>query len=142
MPNNIPWTITARWIVPVSQPPLPGGTVTILGERITDVQPHGDRVADIDLGDVAVLPGLVNAHTHLDLSGLSAPIPFDGDFTHWLRGAIGYRRNLSLDDVRRSVQTGIEKSISHGVTLMADIASQGLGWDLLAAQALALGRLS
>ena len=48
----------------MSSPPLPGGVVTIEGERIVAVEPHGVRTPDVDLGDAAVIPGLVNAHTH------------------------------------------------------------------------------
>ena len=62
-------TLAARWVFPVSGPPLPNGTVTIDGDRIAAVAPAGARRADEDLGNVALVPGLVNAHAHLDLSG-------------------------------------------------------------------------
>ena len=48
--------------------------MTVAGERIAAVEPHGTRRADVDLGDAAVIPGLVNAHTHLDLTGLRASV--------------------------------------------------------------------
>jgi cytosine/adenosine deaminase-related metal-dependent hydrolase len=67
---NLPWTLSARWIFPVTGPPLKRGTITIAGERILAVEPSGARGVEVELGDCAVLPGLVNAHTHLDLSGL------------------------------------------------------------------------
>src|SRR5262249_56910157 len=76
-----PWTLTARWVFPVDGPPLERGTVTIDGAQIAAVEPHGRRAADVDLGDTAVLPGLVNAHTHLDLSGLRALALTSPDFT-------------------------------------------------------------
>ena len=62
-------TYTARWVFPVSGPPLANGTVTVRGDRIEAVEPHGTRTADEDFGNAAIVPGLVNAHTHLDLSG-------------------------------------------------------------------------
>jgi cytosine/adenosine deaminase-related metal-dependent hydrolase len=65
-----PWTLSARWIFPVDGQPLRQGTVTIHGEKILAVEAAGRRSADIDLGNAAVLPGLVNTHTHLDLTGL------------------------------------------------------------------------
>ena len=49
---------------------LTPGTLTIDGDRISAVEPAGSRSVDVDLGDVAILPGLVNAHTHLDLTGM------------------------------------------------------------------------
>src|SRR5215469_2963312 len=60
-----PWTLTARWVFPMSGPPIADGVVSIAGERILAVGPRAAQRADVDLGDVAVLPGLVNAHTHL-----------------------------------------------------------------------------
>src|SRR5262249_48028413 len=95
------WTLTARWVFPVAQPPLPGGTVTIAGDRIAAVEPYGSRTADVDFGNAAVLPGLVNAHTHLDLSGLrdlikpplrSVPSML---ITDWLQDVIRHRRSLT-----------------------------------------------
>src|SRR4051812_19521135 len=89
------WTLTARWLLPVDQPPLEHGTITIAGERIVAVEPQGVRAADRDLGNVALLPGLVNAHTHLDLSGLRGKCPPTADFTDWLRAVIRHRRGVT-----------------------------------------------
>ena len=62
-------TLSARWVFPVSGPPLPGGTVTVRGDRIYSADPAGARTPDLDFGNAAIIPGLVNAHTHLDLTG-------------------------------------------------------------------------
>src|SRR5436309_3116979 len=91
-PAHDPWTLIARWVFPADAPPLERGTVTIHGERIVAVEPRGKRTPDHDLGNVALLPGLVNAHTHLDLSGLRGKCPPTSDFVGWLRGVIGHRR--------------------------------------------------
>src|ERR1043166_2683691 len=88
------WTLTARWILPVAGPPLERGTVTVSADRIIAVLPHGSRTADMHLGNAAVMPGLVNAHTHLDLSGLRGKCPPTADFTDWLREVIRHRRGL------------------------------------------------
>ncbi|HEV3255401.1 MAG TPA: hypothetical protein VG013_00845, partial [Gemmataceae bacterium] len=53
------WTLTARWVFPVEGPPLERGIVTVRGERISAVEPYGRRGADLDLGNAAILPGLV-----------------------------------------------------------------------------------
>ena len=79
------WTLTARWVLPVESPPLERGLVTIADERILAVEPHGSRRDDLDLGNTAILPGLVNAHTHLDLSGLRGRCRPGEDFIGWLR---------------------------------------------------------
>jgi len=129
------WTLTARWILPISGPPLEHGSVTVAGGLIESVQPRGTVSADLDLGHCAVLPGLVNAHTHLDLSGLVQRIPYH-DFPSWLRGVIAHRRRLTPLQVTDHVRAGVAESLAHGVTLVGDIAGQGLSWPVLCRSAL------
>src|SRR6516162_8220872 len=95
-------TLSARWVFPIEGPPLPAGTVTIRGEHITAVEPRGQRSPDRDLGNAALLPGLVNAHTHLDLSGLHGRNPPGADFTSWLRQVIRYRREVDAPELERA----------------------------------------
>jgi aminodeoxyfutalosine deaminase len=128
-------TLTARWVFPASSPPLPGGTVTIHGDRIEAVEPHGVRTADENLGNVALIPGLVNAHTHLDLSGARGLIPpTDPDhFTDWLKGVIAFRRTRSEEQTLADIETGLAECLRFGTTLIGDIASEGRSWKALAA---------
>jgi cytosine/adenosine deaminase-related metal-dependent hydrolase len=126
------WTLTARWVFPVDAPPLEGGTVTVDGERIRAVEPHGCRTADLDLGNVAILPGLVNAHTHLDLGGLRGRCPPSPDFTEWLRAVIRHRRQLTPPQVQADVRAGVAESLRSGTTLVGDISGDGGSWDELA----------
>jgi cytosine/adenosine deaminase-related metal-dependent hydrolase len=132
VPPPRPWTLKARWLFPVDGPPLKGGTLTLSGEQIIAVEPASRRPVDLDLGDVAILPGLVNAHTHLDLSGLRGRLSPGGEFTDWLRGVIQHRRGLSPEQVRAAVQLGLAESLASGTTLLGDISSQGLSWPLVA----------
>lgn len=127
-----PWTLAARWIFPVSGPPVADGVVTIAGDRIVSVEPNGGRAADMDLGEVAVLPGLVNAHTHLDLSGLRGQFLPSGEFTAWLRQVIAHRRGTTPEQIEAAVRAGLAESLRHGTTLLGDISAQGLsGWPVL-----------
>jgi cytosine/adenosine deaminase-related metal-dependent hydrolase len=127
------WTLTARWIFPVSTPPLERGTVTIDGERIVAVEPHGVRHVDLDLGDAVVLPGLVNAHTHLDLSGMRGLTPPSSDFVGWLKQVIRHRRNRTTQDVHADMRAGLAECLRTGTTLLGDISGDGGSWDVLAA---------
>jgi cytosine/adenosine deaminase-related metal-dependent hydrolase len=129
---DVAWTLTARWVFPVSAPPLEGGTVTIANERIVAVEPHGTRRADLDLGDAAVLPGLVNAHTHLDLSGLRGLAPPSPDFVGWLKQVIEHRRRRSPEQVRADIEAGLAECLRTGTTLLGDISGDGGSWDVLA----------
>jgi cytosine/adenosine deaminase-related metal-dependent hydrolase len=126
------WTLTARWVFPVSGPPLAGGVVTLAGERIVSVEPRGRQAVDEDLGEVAILPGLVNAHTHLDLSGLRGRCPPSGDFTGWLRQVIAHRRGMTAEQSEADVRAGLAESLQHGTTLLGDISAGGASWSILA----------
>ena len=128
-----PWTLAARWIFPVSSPPLSDGLLTIAGERIVSVEPRGGRSADRDLGDVAILPGFVNAHTHLDLSGLRGKCTPCTDFTAWLRQVIAHRRSMTPQQIEADVRAGLAESLRHGTTLLGDIAAGGASWPILEA---------
>ncbi len=124
------FTLRARWVFPADGPPIPGGRVTIRAGRITDVAPDGPT--DCDLGEVALLPGLVNAHTHLDLGGLRGRCPPTPDLTAWLGRVISGRRARSPEEVRRVVADGITESCRAGTTLIGDISAGGASWPLLA----------
>src|SRR5262245_1038491 len=125
-------TIAARWVFPATSPPLAGGTVTIRGDRITSVDTTGVRSPDLRFDDAAIIPGLVNAHTHLDLSGLRGLVPPNADFVGWLRGVIGRRRERSPDQTAGDIRAGLDESLRSGTTLVGDIAAGGVSWDALA----------
>ena len=119
------WTLTARWLLPLDGPPLEHGTLTIAGECIVAIEPHGRRSPDHDLGDHAILPGFVNAHTHLDLTGMRGLVPPTPDFTGWLRGVIAHRRTVAAEQVQADIRTGIAECVRSGTTLVGDISAQG-----------------
>jgi aminodeoxyfutalosine deaminase len=127
------FTLSARWIIPVEGPPLQRGTITIRADRVTALETHGFRTPDADVGEAAILPGLVNAHTHLDLSDLRGKVPPGPDFTRWLRAVISHRRQRSEDQTAQAVQAGVNEAISFGTTLIGDIAGVGFSWNLLSA---------
>ena len=128
-------TCTARWVFPVSGPPLANGTATVREDRVEAVLPHGERTPDEDFGNAAIIPGLVNPHTHLDLSGARGLIPpTDPDhFTDWLRGVIAYRRTRTPEQVQADIRDGLAECLRAGTTLIGDIASEGASWEPLAA---------
>ncbi len=125
-------TYTARWIFAIDRPPIPAGTITIRADKIVAVEAHGARHADIDLGNAAILPGFVNAHTHLDLTGARGLCPPTPDFTHWLRQVIAFRRVRSDEQVRADINEAILESLRFGTTLLGDISAGGLSFLPLA----------
>jgi aminodeoxyfutalosine deaminase len=131
MPGADEQILTARWVFPATSPPLAGGTVTVRGDRIAAVLPAGERTADVDFGNAAIIPGLVNAHTHLDLTGLRGLVPPSPDFVGWLRDVVEQRRAQSPDCVAADIKTGLNESLWFGTTLIGDIAAGGQSWDAL-----------
>jgi cytosine/adenosine deaminase-related metal-dependent hydrolase len=125
-------SLTARWVFPVDAPPIERGVVTVWGEAISAVEPHGARAADIDLGNAALLPGFVNAHTHLDLSGMRGRCPPSSDFTRWLRQVVVHRREATPEQTQADIRAGVEECLRFGTLLVGDVTTQGASWDALA----------
>ena len=84
----------ARWILPIVAPPVRDGWVDVFGDAVhavgsaAAVHPSDPPAVEIDLGDVALLPGLVNAHTHLELSGLHGASPPADSMPAWARSLV------------------------------------------------------
>ena len=118
----------ARWVVPISSPPIADGVVAVDGDRIVYVGsagggPSGDEHR---LGDVVLLPGLVNAHCHLELTAMRGFLE-DLDFQRWiLRLTFSRRAVLDDDALLDSARYGLEEGIRAGVTSYADTSASGV----------------
>src|SRR5262245_22497543 len=123
-------TLRARYIFPADAPPIESGTIRIAGERIVSVDAVQSNV-DIDLGNSAIVPGFVTAHTHLELSTLRARNLGGGDFVAWLKRVIAARANQSPAEVAHAVSRGIDASLAAGTTLIGDISTSGRSWKEL-----------
>jgi cytosine/adenosine deaminase-related metal-dependent hydrolase len=117
----------ARWVLPISRPPLEHATVAEQGGRIEYVGPRTGAPpgVDVDLGEVALLPGLVNAHTHLELTVMRGFLE-NLDFRSWLQRLTRARRDaLSPDALIDSARAGIAEGLLAGVTTYADTNDSG-----------------
>ena len=129
-------TLAARYIFPVEGEPISGGLLTVGGGRILRVGQGPGREADIDLGNVAITPGFVNAHTHLELAPVARPSPRpDGTENEvaWLRRVIEQRRSGSPGLLKETVGRNVAASVASGTTLIADTTTAGLSWGQVAA---------
>ncbi|MGA2797420.1 MAG: amidohydrolase family protein, partial [Thermoguttaceae bacterium] len=111
--------LKARYVFPVSAKPIVNGMVGIQGECIAAVGDHVTADTVEDLGNVAILPGLVNAHTHLEFSHLTEPLGEPGmGFVDWIR----LIRREPLEDRIQAVNKGINECVRCGTTTIGEIA--------------------
>ena len=117
------------WLLPISQPPLRDAWLRTDRGRIVafgHTRP-GDFTApdEVDLGQVAVLPGLVNAHTHLELSWMRGRIPEPGDFNEWIRRIIELKLEAGQhgERVAQATNDAIREARSFGTALVGDITN-------------------
>jgi 5-methylthioadenosine/S-adenosylhomocysteine deaminase len=120
----------ARWVVPITSEPVRDGVVAVEGDRIVWVGEHDDpagpRGEERDLGDALLLPGLVNAHTHLELTAMRGFLE-DLDFRRWILRLTSARRDvLDADALLDSARHGIEEGLLAGITTFADTCESGV----------------
>lgn len=117
------FALRARWVLPISSPPIDSGVVSVVGGRIISVGNQVPTELPIqDLGDVILMPGFVNAHTHLEFSDLESPLGKQGsDLPNWIRLVIANRKQSNV--AQASIQSGHMESIRAGVTTIGDIST-------------------
>ena len=118
--------LRARTILPVSQPPIENGAVVISGNRIRAIAPWPELKPDadetvLDLGDVILLPGLVNAHCHLDYTDMAGELPPPKTFTDWIPLITAAKSNWSYSEYAHSWLHGAHMLLRTGTTTVADI---------------------
>ncbi|MEO5742311.1 MAG: amidohydrolase family protein [Vicinamibacterales bacterium] len=117
------------WLLPISQPPIRDAWLRTDRGRIVafgHTRPGDFTESDeTDLGDVAVLPGLVNAHTHLELSWMRGRIPETDDFSGWIRRIIELKKEFARhgDAVAASIEEAIREARACGTVLVGDITN-------------------
>jgi cytosine/adenosine deaminase-related metal-dependent hydrolase len=127
-------TLRGQWLLPMSGPPIRSGWVRIRAGLIAAIgrgPPPGSPTECVDLGDVILLPGLVNAHTHLEFSALEAPLDASGGLPGWIARVVAARRGRHADDAAaletsEGIQRGLSESAAAGVTAIGEIATATL----------------
>lgn len=116
---------TAEWVLPIAGRPIHRGAIAVNGQRIAAVDDH--RPADAtDLGSVAIMPALVNAHTHLELSYLRGAVPPSETFLDWIGTIMAARRQYPDPADPRIVdaaRVSIADARASGTGLLGDISN-------------------
>ncbi len=116
-----PFALQARLVYPVTSPVLVDGIITIDGSQIVAVGENQSGRPAHDLGHVAIVPGLVNAHTHLEFSQLAEPLGQPGILLpDWIRLVLANR--ATPIDRAQAIRDGIQQCLAHGTTTVGEIA--------------------
>ncbi len=117
--------LRARVVYPGTTPAIADGAVVVSGRLIKaigrwkDLKGTGGRV--FDLGEMALLPGLVNAHCHLDYTGMAGQFPPPRVFTEWLKLITETKAGWDRADYETSWQAGAQMLLHSGTTTVGDI---------------------
>src|SRR5215204_6521707 len=118
--------LRARVVVPISQPSIKDGALAISGTRIAavgswrELASCGARHIQ-DLGEVILLPGLVNAHCHLDYTNMAGLFPPQRRFTDWVKLITTEKAQWIFSDYAKSWLDGAKMLVRSGTTTVADI---------------------
>ncbi|MBI5364989.1 MAG: amidohydrolase family protein [Planctomycetes bacterium] len=131
--RSAPHLILARAFLPRADRWIERGALVVHAGRIQAVLAGARRVARhaeralerIDLGEVVVTPGLVNAHAHLELPALGAAPGGPEDFQAWIGRVLAARAAVGPDDYTRAWERAAARALATGTTLVADVDSTG-----------------
>jgi len=133
----------ARWLLPVTSPPVQDGAVSVEDGTIVDagsrkdvLKAAGDDAEIRELGDAAILPGLVNTHVHVDLSWMGEDPPPTGSFPDWVRGLLERKAVEDPERARKAAQAGIDSMLDRGIVAVGDVSNDTWVVPLLVRSAL------
>jgi cytosine/adenosine deaminase-related metal-dependent hydrolase len=121
--------VRAKVVVTMDGPPIEDGAVAVSGEKIVAIGKFSDIVEKhfgedvVDLGEHALLPGLINAHCHLDYTCLRGKIPRQKSFTDWIRAINAEKAKLSPDNYIASIGEGFLEAKRFGTTTIANLTA-------------------
>ena len=120
--------IRARTVVPMDGAPIDNGAVVVEGDRIRSVGRFEDiRKSDdgktADLGEMILLPGLINAHCHLDYTLLRGKIGPQPSFADWIRAINAEKSKLTDGDYIESIRAGFSEALRFGTTTIANLTA-------------------
>lgn len=118
--------LRARVVLPISAPAIMNGAVRIAGGRIVEVGKWRDLAAGgsqghLDLGERVLLPGLVNAHCHLDYTSMAGQFPPPRVFTDWLKLITDSKADWNYADYAESWSKGAQMLVRTGTTTVGDV---------------------
>jgi aminodeoxyfutalosine deaminase len=120
--------VRARTVVPMAGEPIEDGAVAVTGNTIKDVG-RFDEVRQresgelLDLGEQILMPGLINAHCHLDYTVLRGTIGPQRSFTDWIRAINAAKAELTEQDYIDSINAGFVEAQRFGTTTILNLTA-------------------
>ena len=116
----------APWVVPIIGEPIENGWVDVADGFIVDVGSPKQKTnsighLEVDLSESLIMPGLVNAHTHLELSGLRGQIPKAQSMPRWTRKLLSRTAEIAPDDT--AIRAAVYEAQQSGTVLVGDISN-------------------
>ena len=120
--------IRARTVVTIDGAPIDNGAVAVLENQIVDVGKFDEITTRnagkvVDLDEQALLPGLINAHCHLDYTCLRGKIPPPKSFADWIRAINMEKAKLSPKDYTASINEGFAEAKAFGTTTITNLTA-------------------
>lgn len=131
--ENLPGDIViyqAGWVHPVLSPPLENaalavrdGNIVALGSALDIARKYPNPAARYEFPGGVLIPGLVNAHAHLELTYMKGLVPPREDFTGWIVDLVRAKRTWTREEFEKSVRAGRRELLRGGCTAVGDIVS-------------------
>ncbi|MBX3243362.1 MAG: amidohydrolase family protein [Acidobacteria bacterium] len=125
-------SLKGKFVLPISSEPIENGAVIIDGERIVAVGRSADLekaypgIETEDLGNAAILPGFVNCHSHLEITGMRGALDsVEHDFRSWLLKLSTLRSEMGDEQIEAAALAGAYEGAAAGVTCFGDIGRYG-----------------
>ena len=117
--------LRARIVLPISRPPIFDGAVRVASGRVVEVGTWRDMSGEaLDLGEVILMPGMVNPHCHLDYTSMAGRVPVPGSFNDWITGIMHCKNDMSDEAWRVSWLRGSAQCLKNGMTSVGNIETR------------------
>lgn len=118
--------IRARVVAPMAGEPIDDGAVAVEGNKIAGVGRFSELKRDhagevLDLGEQILLPGLINAHCHLDYTALRGKIAPQCSFADWIIAINAAKAALTEADYDDSISAGLIEAQKFGTTSLLNL---------------------
>ncbi len=138
MQSSSNFILSAPWILPIDQPLIQNGSVVVEKNQILDLgssetikkKYSSKDFIPINLPQTVLLPGFVNAHSHLELTSLKK-LEYPGNFTDWIRKVVEIKPQTSDEDYQKGIQQGIDLMLQSGITTVGDHVSFNTDLELI-----------